>query len=87
MTFGDSAKKHRVVGSFTTNTRDPSQAKTSAICFSKEIAGRFLYLKNNCDAFLDGSIRRGIGIAIRGHWDEYAQKETAMYNCTTIALG
>jgi len=65
----------------------PSQAKTSATCFSAEIAARYLYLKNNCDAILEGSIRRGTGIAIRGHWDEYAQKQAAMYNCLKIAFG
>ena len=64
----------------------PSQAKISATCFSAEIAARYLYLENNCDAILEGSIRRGVNIAIKGHWMEYAQKQAAMYNCLKITL-
>ena len=32
------------------------------------------YLAMDCDAVLEGSIKRGVDVARNGHWDEYAQK-------------
>lgn len=64
----------------------PAEATGSAFCFHAEIEARLSYLNNDCDKLLDGSIHRGVNIARKGHWEEYAQKQAAMLKCLNIAL-
>ena len=64
-----------------------TQAAASAKCFANELQGRMRYLAMDCDAVLEGSIKRGVDVARNGHWDEYAQKQAAMFKCLEKAAG
>ena len=45
------------------------------------------FLAMDCDAVLEGSIKRGVDVARKKHWKEYAQKQAAMFKCLEKAAG
>ena len=69
------------------NCTSRTQAAASAKCFANELQGRMRYLAMDCDAVLEGSIKRGVDVARKKHWDEYAQKQAAMFKCLEKAAG
>ena len=62
------------------NCTSRTQAAASARCFANEIQDRMRYLAMDCDAVLEGSIKRGVNVARKGHWDEYAQNRQQCLN-------
>ena len=64
-----------------------TQAAASARCFANEIQKRMRFLAMDCDAVLEGNIKRGVDVARKNHWKEYAQKQAAMFKCLEKAAG
>jgi len=66
---------------------DKKVAQERASCLAAEVSGRSMYLREKCDYFLPGSIKRGSKLAEKNHRIELQNKMRAMYRCIGIAAG
>lgn len=65
-------------------TDTPAERAAKIACITSVIAGRESYMAMDCDEVLEGSIKKGIAKAKKGHQDQIEQFMVMLKNCSTL---